>query len=147
MLLSWIYKCIALGSQHSLPSTAQATVWSTFHQLRQDLQLKRCWGIFISTKVPVSHQEDSQLALRLLLDRLLKKVIQEKSQQMSLCVRSDSVRPLTTMESNAIRYMAGYVTVILLKSIENQQSTPNLKSKETSVCVCASTDESSKSAR
>ena len=101
MLLSRIYKCIALGSQHSLPSSAQATVWSTFHQTQQDLQLKQCWDTFISTKVPLPHQEEPQLALQLLLDRLVKKVIQNRSQQM--CVSSDSVRPLTAMESNAIR--------------------------------------------
>ena len=42
---------------------------------------------------------------------------------------TSSVRPLTEMESNAIRYMAGYVAVSLLKKYRKPSKNPRLQAK------------------
>ena len=47
MLLSRLNQCINIGSKYKLPSVAQGAMWSAFHQLQQDLQLKKSWNAFI----------------------------------------------------------------------------------------------------
>ena len=132
MLLPRLSQCIAVGSKHKLPLIAQGAVWSAFHQLRQDEQLNKSWNAFISKEVPQSCQKESQLAFQLLLDRLLKRLIQNKAQAQGKCSSSSgsgSVRPLTAIESNAIRYMAGYVAVSLLKKYDRPTRHKQLKIK------------------
>ena len=117
-LISKASGCIISGYKHKLPSAAQSSVWSTFHQLRGSQEMKQIWGVFVSSHLPESCRQESELALQLLLDRLLKKLLHSKAdakKQSNASSQANSVRPLTAMESNAVRYMSGYVAVSLLK--------------------------------
>ena len=116
VLLPRLNKCIVLGGKYKLPSSAQAAIWSAFHQLRQDVQIVKFWKEFIAKKVPQSYQQEPLLALQLLLDRMLKMFIQNKAKgHCHSSSSSGSDRPLTAIESNAVRYMGGYVVVSLLR--------------------------------
>ena len=48
---------------------------------------------------------------------------------------TSSVRPLIEMVSNAIRYMAGYVAVSLLRKYRKPSRNPRLQAKR-DVCAC-----------
>ena len=105
-LISKASGCIISGYKHKLPSAAQS-VWSTFHQLRGSQEVKQIWG-FVSSHLPESCRQKSELALQLLLDRLLKKLLHNKAdakKQSTASSQANSVRPLTAMESNAVRYV------------------------------------------
>ena len=117
--------------EREIPSVAHAVFWTAFHQLRQDEHLKGSWHRFPTDKVPTNHHQDNQLALQLLLDRLLKAVIKTTAEKKETSSSSVQIRPLTAMELeyNAIRYMAGYVTVNLLKKYKKPTRHPELKRK------------------
>ena len=118
LLVSKVNGCLTAGCKLKLPSAAQASVWSTFHQLCGSQQIKQGWEMFISAHFSESHRKEPELALQLLLDRVLKRLLWNKADTTSQCSGSsqvDSVRPLMAMESNAVRYMSGYVAVKLLK--------------------------------
>lgn len=57
----------------------------------------------------------NHLALQLLMDRVLKKMLQNKANATKPTRGVGDVAPLTVREKSAIRYMAGYVAVKLLK--------------------------------
>ena len=78
-LISKASGCIISGYKHKLPSAAQSSVWSTFHQLRGSQEMKQIWGVFVSSHLPESCRQESELALQLLLDRLLKKLLHSKA--------------------------------------------------------------------
>ena len=65
-------------------------------------------------KDPEPCQVGSQLALQLLMDRVLKKMLKNKADAIEQPSSSEVV-PLTIREKSAICYMAGYVAVKLLK--------------------------------
>ena len=131
MLLPKINMCIMLGGRYRLPSSAQAAIWKAFHQLRQDKQVLESWNKFITNKVPQPYQQEPLLAFQLLLDRMLKMFIQNKAkgQHLSTSASQGCGRPLTAIESNAIRYMAGYVAVHLLKKYNKMTKNAQLKVK------------------
>ena len=58
LLISKACSCIASGDKPKLPSTAQACVWSTFHQLRGSSEVKGAWDKFVSTHLLESSQEE-----------------------------------------------------------------------------------------
>ena len=129
-ILSNVNNCLIIGSTHVLPSAARGAVWSAFHQLRANDKLKQSWNAFIFTQVPQDCQQEHPLALQLLLDRVLKRMLANKAKVMEQ--KSDATseaRPLTTLESNAIRYMSGYVGVSLLKKYRRSSKNPQLKLK------------------
>ena len=67
--------------------------------------------------------------LQLLLDRLLKELLKNKAGVKKCsheCTMTSSVKPLIEMESNAIRYMAGYVAVSRLKKYRKPSRDPRL---------------------
>ena len=70
------------------------------------------WSAFVTSNIPATHCREQGLALQILLDRIVKKLIANKaaSKQQGLqhCAMFNS---LTMFESNAIRYMAGFVAV------------------------------------
>ena len=132
LLISKASGCIISGYKHKLPSAAQSSVWSTFHQLRGSQEMKQIWGVFVSNHLPESCRQESELAMQLLLDRLLKKLLHNKAdakKQSTASSQANSVRPLTAMESNAVRYMSGYVAVSLLKKYSKPTKHPQLKVK------------------
>lgn len=65
-------------------------------------------------KAPELCQLESQLTLQLLMDRVLKQMLKNKAAATEN-QHSAAVLPLTIREKSAIRYMAGYVAVKLLK--------------------------------
>ena len=82
------------------------------------------WGVFVSKYIAESCHHESELALQLLFDRLLKKLLHNKAAAKKLELSTagtpdDSVRPLTAVESSAIRYMSRYVAVSLLRKCRN----------------------------
>ena len=130
MLLPRLNECIVIGGKYKLPSSAQAAIWTAFHQLWQDEQIMKSWNEFIAKKVPQPYQQEPLLALQLLLDRILKTFVQNKAKrQLHLSSASSSCRPLTAIESNAVRYMAAYVAVSLLKRYNNPTKHAQVKSK------------------
>ena len=54
VLVSQANGCISSGNKHKLPSAAQASVWSTFHQRHGSLEMKQAWGVFVSNHVAES---------------------------------------------------------------------------------------------
>ena len=132
LLISMANACITSGYMHKLPSAAQASVWSTFHQLRGNQEIKQAWEVFVSTHISESSQHECELTVQLLFDRLLKKLLHNKAdakKQSTARSQPNSVRPLTAMESNAVRYMSGYVAVSLLKKYRKPTKQPQLKVK------------------
>ena len=111
---------------------AQATVscagcvWSSFHKLRNSDGINQVWTAFMTVlKAPEPCQVESQLALQLLMDWVLKKMLKNKADAIEQPSSSEVV-PLTIREKSAIRYMAGYVAVKLLKQYEKPSTHPPL---------------------
>ena len=132
LLISQASSCISSGNKHKLPSAAQVSVWSSFHQRRGSPKIKQVWGVFVSSHIAESCRQESELTLQLLFDRLLKKLLHNKAaakKQNTAGTQDDSVRPLTAMESNAVRYMSGYVAVSLLKKYRKPTKQPQVKVK------------------
>ena len=115
-----------------LPSAAQNSVLSTFHQRLGSPRMKQMWKAFVSSHIAVSSRQESELALQLLFDRLLKKLLHNKviaKKRSTAGAPVDSVRPLTMMESNTVRYMSGFVAVSLLKKYRRPTKHRELKVK------------------
>ena len=71
---------------------------------------------------------ESQLALQLLMDMVLKKMLKNKADPIEQPC-SSQVIPLNTREKSAIRYMAGYVAIQLLKRYEKPLTHPQVNEK------------------
>lgn len=121
ILTSAVCQCLSCAKRHKLPSLAQGAVWSAFHNLRGKPEIIEAWQTFILSSIPVDHRQEHQLALQVIMDRILKQILKNRAEaarpkQSTL----DLSRPLTLCESNAIRYMAGYVAVKLLKKYQRK---------------------------
>lgn len=128
-LIEKISSCITV-SQHRMPSSAEGNMWSTFHQLRSSDEMQKMWSRFIARSIPPHvNVEESQLVLQLLLDRILKKLLENQAKATKKYESSDHVRPLTSLECNAVRYMAGYVSIKLLKKYQKPTKHEELKIK------------------
>ena len=131
LLISKVSGCIVSGYKYKLSSAAQSSVWSTFHQLHVSQEMKQIWVVFVSTHLPESCRQESELTLQLLLDRLLKKLLHNKAdatKQSTASSQANSVRPLTAMESTASS-LEVYVAVSLLKKCRKPTKHPQLKVK------------------
>ena len=114
-LVTKLYACLVCGDKYKLPSVALGCMWSSFHKVRNNDAVSRVWSTFITTiKAPEACCLESHLALQLLMDRVLKKMIENKAKAVKQ-LSSVAVAPLTIREKSAMRYMAGYVAVKLLK--------------------------------
>ena len=80
LLISKTSSCITSGRQHKLTPASHTTVWSTFHQLRGNREVKDIWGKFLSTHIPESCLQESELAYQLLIKRLLKRLLRNKAE-------------------------------------------------------------------
>ena len=100
-LLSRVYSCIAMGKNYKLPSTSQACVWKSFHQMRNSVSMRTSWNDFILQNNCLSTSE-SNLTLQLLLDRILKVMLHNEAQ---------ATVAISASTANAVRYMAGYVVI------------------------------------
>ena len=83
------------------------------------------WDMFMK-KYLRDKCQDSRLILQLLLERVLKNLLHNKAKSKETQVEPP-VRPLTSIESNAIRYMAGYV---ILTQNKKPTRNPALESKQ-----------------
>ena len=78
--------------------------------------MSQAWAKFVSFNIPTNIRIEQNLVLQLILSRMFKKIIARKAQNKSQSISTEAhVPPLTDIESNAVRYMAGYVAVALLK--------------------------------
>ena len=122
-------ECISkANSQHKLPSAAQCAMWTAFHKLRCGSEVLQVWDSFTKQYLPDECQ-NSRLILQLLLDRVLKNLLHNKAKSKETEV-DQQLRPLTSIESNAIRYMAGYVVFTLHKRNKKPTKNPELKEKQ-----------------
>ena len=127
-LVSKTYACIAVGLNHKLPSVAQCAMWKAFHKMRNAEEVKTTWSNFVLTRNCTS--SETYLTLQLLLDRLLKTMLKnEASANSESLTAPNQLQPLTARERNAIRYMAGYVAVSLLKKYRKPVKKSVLKQK------------------
>ena len=128
-LVTKLHTCVVSGDRHKLPSAAQGCMWNSFHKVRNSDEVNRVWSTFITTiKTPEPFCLESRLALQLLLDRLLKKMIENKAKAVDQR-SSVAVAPLTIREKSAIRYMAGYIAVKLLKRYKKPSTHPQVHLK------------------
>lgn len=122
-----VNQCALSAQKLRLPSAAATTLWSTFHSLRSSKSIEELWTSGIIVHVPSRYCTESNLALQLILERMLKKLVAD--QVKSVGPYGHVAIPLTLYESNAVRYMAGFVAVKLLKQCRMQATHPLLKLK------------------
>ena len=121
-LISQVYICIAAGDQYKLPSTANGHMWSSFHKMRNSSDIETVWQ-------SLNLQEaESHLCLQLIVDRLMKLLISNrvKARQTTATPKSYT---LNKREKNAVRYMAGYVAVSLLKRFKKKSKNKHVQLK------------------
>ena len=117
---NYIAKCIAAGDKCKLPSTAKGHMWSSFHKLRNSSEISRVWQT-----LNIQPEAESRLCLQLIVDQLLKQLI-SKAQQTTTTPKSYA---LNKREKNAVRYMAGYVAVSLLKRFRKKSKNEHVQLK------------------
>ena len=83
---------------HRLPSAAQRLMWRSFHKLCNSNEFKQLWSNFLDT----ANVPESNMALQLLLDRVLKKLIEIKARPLEKPDIDAAVVPLSVREKNAI---------------------------------------------
>ena len=81
-LIQKISSCIS-GAQQKLPSSAQGRIWSAFHQLRCNSEVHMVWSTFISRSIPAHvHCQESLLVLQLLMDRIMKELLENQAKEV-----------------------------------------------------------------
>lgn len=132
-LVSEVNTCLYAGKRHKLPSMAQGAVWSAFHQLRGKQALLQAWTGFVEPIAPRTCSEVSSttLALQVILNRIVKKMISNQAASMltSGASKEQAIKPLTFSEVNTVRYMAGYVVIKLLKRYRKGSKIQNVAKK------------------
>ena len=125
-LLGKVYACLVSGDKYKLPTTRAGYMWNSFHRFRNGQEVKKVWKSFITTIQAPSNE--SELALQVLLSAIIEKMLSNKA---SACASSTSTQQpdLTEREKNAVRYMAGYVAVSLLKRYKKPSSNKKLTLK------------------
>jgi len=71
-------------------------------------------------KVDSIEGNEAHLTLQLLIDRLLKQLINQQAKLATQIIH------ISVREQNAIRYMAGYVAINLKKEVQQHSSNPTL---------------------
>ena len=87
------------------------------------------WNSFITSNVASEESKESYLGMQMLMDRMMKLLIKSQVKEVSERSSMASCQPMNDMESNAIRYMAGYVAVKLLKKYRKAAKHPRLQMK------------------
>ena len=128
-LVTKLNGCIANGKKHRFPSASHGCVWSAFHVLRNSTEIKERWCTFMRmAKIPEPLQIECQFALQLVMDRILKKMLTNKVNVLEH-PEAVAMTQLTMQERSAIRYMAGYVAIKLLKRYSKPSAHPQLQRK------------------
>lgn len=126
-LTSAVSGCVTASKKQKLPSTACAALWSAFHRMRTSKHVEQIWSCLMG-HIPDELHIENRLALQLILDRVMKKLLENEAktdQQDS----PSHIQLLKQHETNAIRYMAGYVAVKLLKNNRKSARNPLLQLK------------------
>ena len=123
--------CLLASKKYILPSVALGAVWSSFHKIRSSHTIIQAWSTFVTTNIPSTHCKEDQLCLQLLLDSMIHKMIANSAEAAKREVQSQerAVSPLTVLESNAVRYMAGYLATKLLKKYRKRSKNPAVRLK------------------
>ena len=122
-LISKLEACLRAGDRCLLPSSKAARVWSSFHRLRVDPNLRVAWAIFLSSiHLPVTLQVHSAFTLQLVVDSLLKKLISMRVDNQSQRAGKNNLSTLTLWEQNVVYYMSGYIPVKLIKRFKKRSS-------------------------
>lgn len=128
-LVAKLHQCITAGKKHRLPSASHGCIWRAFHELRNNGEVRESWNTFMSMAIiPKRLQKETQFALQLIMDRILKKMLENKANAIE-SHKTVAVTPLTMQERSAIRYMAGYVAVKLLKRYKKPSTNLELQRK------------------
>lgn len=106
-------------------SISVAKLWKHFHKIRFSLEIQRSWENLLTTlQFSTSVKVETNLALQLLLDRLMKAIISRATAAASSTSStpsststpsSQAPQVLTMRERNVVRYIAGYVVMKLRK--------------------------------
>ena len=111
-LVALVDKCVQASRRKKLPSAVTACLLSTFHKRRGCQTTQTMWKTFLPSA------EESVLCFQLILDNILKARLERMAADLE-CVSTPAhavfVKPLTFTETNAVRYMAGFVAVKLLR--------------------------------
>lgn len=121
-LISRIYSCMVAGDQYKLPSAAHGQMLSSFHKLRNSIAIDEVWHTLHI------RETESQLCLQLIMPRFLELLIANrvKAQRTETTAKTYS---LNQREKNAVRYMAGYIAVSLLKRYKKPSKNVHLQLK------------------
>ena len=115
-LVAKLNVCTACGKKHRFPSASHGCIWSAFYELRNSAEVKDTWMTLMSmAKLPKFLQKESQFALQIIMDRIIKKILANEANSMQ-DQETAPITPLTMLERSAICYMAWYVAIKLLKS-------------------------------
>ena len=129
-LISKLEACLRAGDRCQLPSSKAARVWSSFHRLRVDPNLRVAWANFLSSiHLPVTLQVHSAFALQLVVDRLLKKLISMRVDDQSQRAGKNNLSTLTLREQNVVYYMSRYIPVKLIKRFKKRSSNKLIQQK------------------
>ena len=125
-----INDCLLASKKHKLASAAQASLWSTFHRLRGSQDLDHHWDHFMAA-IPDACLDVSRLCMQLILDRMLKRAITEKAaeDERESAAMHMNTPPISFIDMNAIRYMAGYVGIKLLKKYKKRSKNDRVQQK------------------
>ena len=128
-ILTELSKCLCTGRKHKLPSLAQSAMWTAFHKMRAREDIRQTWKVFITSNVLDVDLKEYELSLQLLLDRGMKKLIKNSAELLKHHQGPERNMSLTIYESNAVRYMSGYVAVKLLKKYRRSPKNPKIVAK------------------
>ena len=129
-LISKLEACLRAGDRCQLPSSKAARVWSSFHRLRVDPDLRVAWANYLSSiHLPATLQAQSAFALQLVVDRLLKKLISMRTDDQSQTAGKNNLSTLTLREQNVVYYMSGYIAVKLIKKFKKRSSNKLVQQK------------------
>lgn len=124
-LIQRVYSCITSANRQKLPTAAQGTLWASFHQMRCGKEIWSVWSTFVMQFPDQTQCQGFHFVLQLLIDRTMKMLLENTAKSGETAMRN--VRPLTSLERNAVRYMAGYVAIKLLKKYQKKTTHPELK--------------------
>ena len=129
-LVSKLEGCLRAGDRCQLPSSKAARVWSAFHRLRVDPDLRVAWANFLTNiHLPATLQIHSAFALQLVVDRLLKKLISMRMDDQLQRAGKTNLPTLTLREQNVVYYMSGYIPVKLIKRFKKRSPNQLIQQK------------------
>lgn len=131
LLCSELKSCLCAGNNHILPSLVQTKIWTKFHQLRTRKDIVSAWKTFMAKVLKEELDHGCALfSLQVVLERGIKKLIERKVMHQQITIPSSDLIPqLTVTESNAVRYMSGYVAHKLMKRFRRKWKNEAVRKK------------------